>query len=260
MVMHRVFGLALAGLILVAGLGRLSAEESRSKLPGRLGMLADRLGLSEEQADKVKKIHQEFDEKEDPLEQKIASLHREEHQAMARVLTEEQRAKVPEAMKAAWQRVWARLDKKLGLTDEQAERVQKIHDEYGPKFHELAESKAAKGSDYRRLRHQEFQAIRKELTEEQRAKLPGAVREEFHRYRGTEAREQALREAGEKLGLNEEQKEKLQKVREEYAPKVKEQVSELRKLHREEREAVEGVLSAEQKTKFQEMLKAHRGE
>jgi Spy/CpxP family protein refolding chaperone len=257
--MHRIAGLTVALLALVVGVGLLTAEEAKeTKHHHRVDALAAKLGLNDEQKEKIQKIHTEFDAKEDPVEHQLWKLHREERDAMSKVLTDEQRAKVPDAIKAEWHSMWEKVDAKLGLSAEQKEKIDKIRDEYGPKFRALAEAKGEKHHDgFRKLRHEEFAAIGKELTDEQRAKLPGIAREEFHMWRNPAARHEHMAAFAEKLGLSDEQKEKVKKVQEEYAPQVKKAAEELHRLHKEEHKEMEAVLTEDQRTKLQELRKTH---
>jgi Spy/CpxP family protein refolding chaperone len=257
--MYRIAGLTVALLALVVGVGQLTAEDAKeTKQHHRLDALATSLGLDAEQKEKIQKIHADFDAKEDPVEHELWKLHREERDAMSKVLTDEQRAKVPDAIKAEWHSMWEKVDAKLGVTAEQKEKLNKIRDEYGPKFRALVEAKSGKKHDqFRKLRHEEFAAISKELTDEQRTKLPGLTREEFHVWRNPAARHAHMAAFVEKLGLNDEQKEKVKKIQEEYTPQVKKAAQELHQLHKDEHTATEAVLTADQRAKWQDLRKKH---
>jgi len=259
MVVYRVAGMALALLALVAGAGRLSADDKKAepaRRHSRQEALAAKLGLSDEQKEQVKKIHHDFDQKEDALEHQLWSLHHEEREAVSKVLTSEQRAKAPELIRKGMEKELDKVADKLGLSSEQKQRVKKIHAGYAPKYRQLA---GQKGKDtrgqFRHLRHEEFAAIRKELTAEQRAKLPGVVREEMHHWRDPAARRKVLKALGDKLGLSDEQKEQVKKAHEEYDPKIGKAVQQLAQVHKEEHEALEKVLTPEQRTKLRELRK-----
>src|SRR5262249_26222176 len=184
MVGHRWAVLTVATLTLATGAGRLAAEEPRAdtgKKHDRVQMLAKRLGLDEKQQDQVKKIREDYDLKTDPVEHMLWALH-----------------------------------------------------------------------------HGEHEAVRKVLNDDQRAKLPVLMREEHHHWRNPVTRHEHMKAVFEKLDLSADQKETIKKIHAEYDPKMKEAHTQLRKLHQEEHEAMEKVLTAEQRTKWQEIRKQHR--
>jgi len=261
MVAYRVAGAALALLVLVAGSGRLSADEKKAEAGrrhDRLEALAHRLGLSDQQKEQVRKIHHEFDQKEDPLEHQLWALHHEERQAIGKVLTKEQRAKVPEVFRAGMEKELDKVGARLGLSSDQKDQIRKIHAKYGPKFRELAKEKGEKSrGQFRHLRHEEFGEVRHVLNEEQRAKLPGVLRSEFRQWRDPAKRRQLLKAFADRIGLDDKQKEQVKEIHQKYDPQVQQLTDQLAKLHHQEREAVEKVLTAEQRTKLQELRKAH---
>jgi len=260
MVWHRFAVLAVATLALAAGGLRAEEPKEPGKKHDRLEMLATKLGLDDKQKEELRKIHQEFDKKSDPVEHQIWALHHEEHEAIRKVLTDEQRTKAREAMKEMKEKEFEKLATKLGLSDDQKRKISEIREKYEPKFHELAAMKE-KGENvhkqFRELRHEFLDAVRPDLTEEQRAKLPILLREEHHYWRNPEVQREHLKAVLDKLDLSAEQKEKIKKIQDEYEPKIKDEVSQLKKLHHEEHEAMEKVLTAEQRTKWQELRKHH---
>src|SRR5258708_6538639 len=89
----------LAGTVLVlAGGGSLSADGGKSPASdtrhNRLEVLATKLGLNDQQRLEIHKIHADFSKKTGPLQQQLKALHRDQREAMSKVLTEEQRAKL----------------------------------------------------------------------------------------------------------------------------------------------------------------------
>jgi Spy/CpxP family protein refolding chaperone len=220
--------------------------------------LAKKLGLSAEQQNKLNKMCADYDAKEDAIEGRLWPVYQDRFRAMNKELTEEQRAKLPEAMRAARENTWANFHRMLGLNREQEERMHKTHDEYAPKFRKLAETRDAKPADFRRLRHQEFAALGKELTEEQRAKLPLVIQEESQRWHTPEFQQEQIKLFSDKLGLSDEQKERIRKVNDEYASKLKEPTEELRKLYKAECDAMEGNLTEAQRNKLDELRKTIR--
>jgi Spy/CpxP family protein refolding chaperone len=258
---------ALATLALVAGVG-LTADppqanqHARGQHAGqghghhsRADALAKRLGLSDEQKQNIHKIHQEYDQKEDPIEHQIVALHHEEREAMGKVLTEEQRQKARQLLREGMRKEFEKIGSELNLSAEQKEKIGKVRHEYEQKFHQLASKGEHKQGQLRDLRREEFHAIRQQLNEEQRHKLPGILRAEFHTWHNSATRHEHMKALADKLDLSSQEKEQLHKIHEEYGHKIHPLVEQLRKVHHAEREAVAQVLTPEQRTKFQELVK-----
>jgi Spy/CpxP family protein refolding chaperone len=264
MVGHRWAVLTVATLTLATGAGRLAAEEPRAdtgKKHDRVEMLAKRLGLDEKQQEQIKKIREDYDLKTDPVEHMLWALHHGEHEAVRKVLNDDQRTKLAAALKEMRQKEFDTMADKLGLSADQKKKIGQIREEFEPKFHELALSRE-KGENvhkqFRELRHDFLEAVRPELTDDQRAKLPILMREEHHHWRNPATRHEHMKAVFDKLNLGAEQKEKIRKIHEEYDPKIKTEHTQLRQLHQEEHEAMEKVLTADQRTKWQEIRKQHR--
>jgi len=262
MLLHRivgVVGLAFLSLFALAATDRLAAEDEPKAKTGMMDALAKRLGLSDEQKAKVEKICSDYDAKEDAIANRIWTSHHDQFQAMNKELTEEQRAKLPEAMRAARHNMWANFNRMLGLSRDQQERMEKIHDEYASRFRKLTETKDVKPADLRKLRYQELAALGRELTEEQRAKLPVILNEEAQRWHNPEFQQEQIKLFQDKLGLSDEQKERMKKIHEEYTSKSKEPNEEMRKLFKAKCDAMEGAMSEPQRTKLEELRKTfHR--
>jgi Spy/CpxP family protein refolding chaperone len=257
---HHVGVTALALLLLSGRTWLSAAEEPATRGHSRLDALAAKLNLTDDQKEKIKAIHADYDKKEDALRQQMGELRTQLHEALSKNLTESQRARVPEILKEERDKEFAKIAEELGLTPDQKQRVGKIRAEYDAKIHQLEEKK---GQDHyaqlRHLRHEEFAAMRQELNDAQRAKAPGILREEFHQWRNPVTRAQHLAGIADKLELSPEQKEKMKTVLDEYRPKIEKLAGQFREDHQEERQAVEKVLTPEQRTKFEDLVKAHRG-
>jgi len=264
MVRFRFAVLPVAVLALAATGGRFLADDKSesAKKHDHLERLAVKLGLDDKQKEAIRKIHTDFDVMADPVEHQIWALHHEEHTAMHKVLTDEQRAKAPAALKALADQEFAKASAELKLSDEQKAKIDKIRAEYEPKFHELASGKE-KGEkahkQFGELRHKMVSAIRAELTDEQRDKLPAFVREEHRFWRNAESRREMYKALGDKLGVSAEQKAQFRKLHDEYDPKIKALHAELKKMHQDEMASIEKVLTEEQKAKMKELHKARLG-
>jgi len=260
MVRFRLAVLPVAVLALAATGGRFLADDKGepAKKHDHLERLAVKLNLDAKQKEAIHKIHADFDTRADPIEHQIWALHREEHEAMHKVLTATQRAMAPEVLKGMADQEFQKASAPLKLTNEQKTKIDKIRAEYEPKFHELAGDKE-KGErvhkQFRELRHHMVSAIRAELTDEQCDKLPAFEREEHRFWRNAESRHEMYKALGEKLGVNAEQKDHFRKLHEEYDPKIKALHAELKKLHQDEHAAIEKVFTEEQRTKWKEMHK-----
>jgi Spy/CpxP family protein refolding chaperone len=257
---HRIAVLTMTVLALTAGGTLLRAEETSPKRHGSLEALTAKLGLSDQQQEAIRKIHADWKTNTAPIKQQLRTLHQEKRQAMKQVLTAEQRAMLPEIRKAASDKKWQAVAAKLGLSDEQKERVEKTRSEYARKFQDLAAKKGETTREqFRTLRHEKIQAIRSILTPEQSAKLGAMVRAEKQERRNPEHRQAFWKGIGEKLSVTAEQKEQFQKIRADFASKMEKPAAQLKQLREEKRIAVEKVLTPEQRAKFQELRKS-RGE
>jgi len=257
MVRFRSIAFAVAGLALAANSGRFFAEEPAKKNE-HLEKLAAKLKLDDKQKEQIRTIHADFDAKADPVENQLWTLHHEEREAAHKVLTAEQRARAPEILKGLADQEFQKATAVLKLSDEQRAKVAKIREEYEPKFKEAATGKETgekAHKQFRELRHQVVAALRAELNDEQREKLPLVLREEHRFWRNPERRRELFKALGEKLDVNAEQKEQFRKLHDEYDPKIKPLHAELKKLHQEEYAAVEKVLTEEQRAKWKELHK-----
>jgi Spy/CpxP family protein refolding chaperone len=260
---YRRFTVLACTVLVLAGGRLLRACEEKGAAPEarhhRLDALAAKLGLSDQQKEEIQKIHADFARQAAPLREQLGALHHDKREAMSKVLTEEQRARAKEVLKAEWETRWQATAARLNLTDEQKQRVEAIRREYAKQFEDLAGQKGEKQRDqFRALRHKQYQAIGRELTDEQRAKLGEIVRQEFRQRRDPAARMAFWKSVGEKLGVSPEQKEQFQKLHAAYAAKAEKPAAQLRELRRQEHAAVAKVLTEEQRARLQE-LRQDRG-
>jgi len=246
--------LGVFALLLLAG-NWLCADDKKPPAAGhdRLEALASKLGLSSEQKEKLKKIHDDFDKKEDPLEAQVRHLRHEEHEAAHKILTEEQRKKLPALMKAEMESELHDIAGKLSLTSKQREHIHKIRADFDAKIEKLGKEGEKAAAQVRELRHKEFEAIRHELTDAQREKVPGLFREEVREWRDPAQRRKHMKALQEKLGLSEEQKKEMDQLHAKYDPQLDKLHTELQELHKQEHEAMNKVFTEEQRKKLQEL-------
>jgi len=259
MVWHRMVGTALVVAALALGL-RLAADEPKKPDPAakpqsRLEAMAARLGLDDKQKEEITKVHTDFEKKLGDLEHQLGVLRHNEHEAMSKVLTDEQRAKLPAALKAARDKDLEAMAAKLGLTTEQKTKLETVLDEHEKKFLELA----AKGDEgraaFHEVRHAFHEAIGKELTQAQREMLPGLLREEYREWREPETRRAHLKAIGDELGLKDEQKAQLKTIHEDFDKQTKEPLAQLKQTREDEHKAVMNVLTPDQQTKLEQFRK-----
>lgn len=261
---HRFAVTAFTILALAAGSGRVSAqEEERNKAEGtrfnRLEGLEAKLGLNDQQKQDVGKIQADFERKAEPLEQQLWKLHTQEHAAMCKVLSEQQRTKVRDVVKEVWQAEAQKIAARLNLTDDQKQQVRKIHEEYGPKFCALMEKEDADTfKEGRELRSRALKELRGVLTADQRAMLPGIMHHEFQRMHDAANRREQMKTIADKLELSNDQREQLQKLQADYNRQMEQPTAQFKQIHEDEVASISKVLTPEQRAKFEAAFKAKR--
>lgn len=260
MLWHRMAVTALAILALAVG-GRLVADEPKAEPPGkghdRLEAMAAKLGLNDQQKEEIKKIHTDFDQKSSDIEHQLFALHHEEHEAMGKVLTDDQRAKLPGLLKAMRDKELEKIAGEIGLNADQTKKLETVREDRETKFHEVAGQQGDEArARFRELRHELFEAIGKELTAEQKEKLPGVLREEYHQWRDPVSRREHLKALGDELGLNDDQKGQIKKIHGDFDQKTEPLTAQLKETRQAEHAAVDKVLTDDQRTKLAELRKA----
>jgi Spy/CpxP family protein refolding chaperone len=246
--------------VAVAGVA-LRADEKRNTTESIHQMWLDatvrELGLNDKQKQEISTIQTECRNKAEPLMKQLSMLKHEEYQEMRGALTEQQLAKLPDVLRTVWDREGQRIADGLGLNKEQRERIEKIKEEHRPKFRELFSQKGEKAADRAHELKAEFlAAIGKELNDEQRVRFPSVLHHEMARMHEKAAREQCEKEVSEGLGLTAEQKEKFQKIEQQFDPKVDKVLAELKQFHQDEKGRLEKVLTPAQRMKFEELCKS----
>jgi Spy/CpxP family protein refolding chaperone len=238
--------------------GGVYADEAASKAKEHciLNAIAKKLGLSDQQRDQFRKIHDEFEAKAQPIQNELWKLRHEQHQAMKQVLTEQQRAELPNVIKMEMGNKLREIGDKLALTDDQRKQAEQLFNEYCTKFQDLDKEQGANvQGQFRALKHAEFEAFCGLLTDEQRVKLPGVLKEEMALWRSEDAQAKMRNEIAEKLNLTADQREKIEKICTEAGPKIEKQKTDLRQNWKDAHAAVAKVLTEEQRTKFLELTK-----
>jgi hypothetical protein len=252
--------------------GDEKADPQRERLdpfdPAKAG-----LRLNDTQQEKIRKIQEEFFKKVNPVNFRLWSTYKTEQKALLGILTDSQKAMLFETLQALRTKERQRVAAKLGLNDAQKDRLAKLADEYEPRFRVLVgrEGEAVhKGIADLRL---DFRAaVRAELTESQRGKMAAILREApgmlsvIRDDAGLAfafltsgpahfAQSQYQDEFAGKLGLSAEQRQQFAKIAAEYGPAIQKTGAEMLALLRQQTEAIEKVLTDEQRTGWREYRK-----
>jgi len=236
----------------------LAAQEERREnaRADHMSFFLSKLNLSDQQRQEVQKIRADFEKREEPIEQQLWMTCQQERTAMQKVLNDEQRKKVPTALRAIWEKEANRIGAELGLNDNQLKRCAQIRQEYFPKFHAIMERNDDNGfKQASELKREAIKEVMGILNEEQRAKLPGVLRAEFHRMHDKAARQEQVNAFAEQLGLGNEQREQVKKLCDEYNQKLEKPITQFKQLHREATTAVERILTPEQRERLQTLEK-----
>jgi Spy/CpxP family protein refolding chaperone len=241
----------------------------RDALSERIQSAAENLALTAEQRQKIRELHGPFAEKYRANRDARRDLVEAELKAIAADLSPEQREKARQyvegrmAHAAVAQSVAERLRtaaEKLGLTDEQRNKIRETHATFVDKYR-------AAGRERRALLHDELKAISEQLTSDQRDRVkdfcedrvvvvgieidpndPDAIAE----LRETIA--DRLRAVADKLGLTEEQRNKIREAHAAFMEKYEAQKTQRRDLRREELKALGAVLTPEQLEKVKSYI------
>lgn len=241
----------------------------REALMDRLQAAGEKLSLTPEQKAKIRELHAPFAEKYRAHRAERRDLVQAELKAINEELTPEQREKAKQyiegrmvyapLLRSVAERLHAAADK-LGLTEEQRNKIREIHASYRNRYHDLADERRA-------LLHEELKAIGEQLSSDQRDRVrdycedravvvgmafdpddPDAIAQ----LRETIA--DRLRATADKLGLNDEQRTKIRDIHASYADKYEAQRTKRRELRREELKAMGETLTPEQQAKVRSYI------
>lgn len=247
-------------LALVAALFSVAAAQAADDAAGKnhcvLDAFAKKLEFTPEQKTQVAAIHEDAEKKLAPLCESIWLLHWTHHQNVLQILSAEQRNELPNIVKAERTRMLKQFSDKLALTDDQKAAVEKMCNEYGPKFQQLDPKDPKVSEKFQSLKSEHFEAFCRILTDDQRVKLPALIQEELQAGRTPSSKSELRNAMVEKLGLTDDQKQRLDKVCDEYATKIEEQKTRIRDLCKEKQAAIEKVLTEPQRTRFRDYVKA----
>ena len=253
-------------IALTAGWGSLAAaqetkdrqgqQQQHGMMHARLETLTAKLNLNKQQQEAIQKIFTEFDEKTGRLDRQLWTLHDQECTSLIKILTDDQRNKLPAVLKQEREQELNKIAMRLGLTDDEKQRIRAVCEKFEPQFEQLIHQKADTNVNrVHELRHEVLTAVQNALGDEHRGKLPGILREEFQQWHDPAMRSQHLNEIADKLSLNDNQREQARGIIAEFDKQRKEPVAQLHQMQTEERAAVEKLLNDEQRNKLRELLK-----
>lgn len=246
----------LAVVIAILGIGAIFVN-AQEKKHDRADALAAKLGLNDQQKEEIRKVYADFQTKLDPIEDQLWMAHHEARAEFEKVLNGDQRAKAPDVMREAKEKELRSIADKIGLTDQQRQRVQKTLMQYEGKFKDLAARDPADArKEFRELKHGLFAAVGQELTDEERIRLQGVMREEFNHWREPTFRQEHVKALEDKLAMNAEQRTQADKIIAQCEQKSEKPLAQLKELCQQERAAVDKVLNEEQRTKLNQIMKS----
>jgi Spy/CpxP family protein refolding chaperone len=239
-------------------------EQLRETVAERLESVADELGLTAEQREKIRKIHAGYTEKCQAQRDARRALRREEFTALGAVLTPEQRDKIKDAVeertvtikegtaKRKWPEVASLRDSivdrlesaadNLGLADEQRAKIRESFKPFAQKYRDQR-------AEHRKLVEDELKAVGEVLTAEQRKMLRLYVAGRVVRAAADRSVTDRLQAAADKLGLTADQRARIVEAHESYADKFRDMREGRRALLGEEMRAIAEILTPEQREK-----------
>lgn len=253
--LNRTFAVSVATITMALTSGVFSASAADKK-GDRTEALAKRLSLNDQQTTEIRKIYADYEAKMEPIAGQLWSAHREARAEMSKMLTDEQRVKLPEVIKEERSRELQPISARLGLNEEQQAKVGKTVTDFEKKFCDLA---AGKNGDDRKqfieLKHEMFAAVCQDLTDDQRIRLPLVLRDEFHRMTNTQVQNDHVKVIEAKLALSGEQKTQIAKLLADCNQKSEKPIAQLTEMCQEENKAIEKVLTKEQQTTLEGIMK-----
>jgi hypothetical protein len=260
---YRRFSALVCMVVVLVGGKLVCAKQTQDTAPQarchRLEALASELGLSAQQKEEIATIHADFAKNACPLQQLMRALRQEQREAMRQILTQDQRARVKEVIQAQREAKWQAIAARLNLGDVQKERIDEIRRAYAQRFADLAAQQGEhERHQFRDLRHEKYQAIARQLTDEQRVSFGEMVPRAYGQHRDSGARVAFWKSVGEKLGTSPEQKDQFKMIHTVCAAKMESPKAQFQQLRQESRAAMLRVLTEEQRVRFLEIRQEGR--
>jgi Spy/CpxP family protein refolding chaperone len=256
------------------GLPRFTA--ARDTLAERAQSAAEKLGLTSEQRQKMIEALSSHADRHAALKARCREAAESEFKAIAAVLNPQQREKARECFEdrvviaAAAKSVADRLNAvadMLDLTSNQRQQIVETHSQFAAKYRALR-------SDRKELMQEELKAIAAILTPEQRENVKDFCEDRVTIIQvspsgqGPAEAVKALKETiserletvADKLGLSDDQRNKIRGVRAAFADKFKLQRDQRKTLRQQELQALQGILTSEQRAKVKDVVEDHSEE
>lgn len=196
--------MALAAFVVTGACAQDQSTDLTDRSKGRHRMdKMQQLNLTDEQKTEVKSINEDFKQQMTDLKKsedkitvtewksKMATIRKDHHEKMQKVLTDEQKASLKNSkhehnadMKKHGARRLEHMKKELNLTDDQVSALKKNHEEMGQKFKTLREDKSLtedqKKVEMKKFKDQQHENLKSILTEEQMQKLEQQKKQHKH--------------------------------------------------------------------------------
>ena len=238
----------------------------------KLQSVAERLGLSQEQRDKIKETHRSFEARRQALRDQRRELHQSDLKSISDILTPNQRTQVDDliddrvdAQKAdegpvAWAEEALLHDsfahkvrvaaEKLGLTPEQRYQIK-----------ERLAGSVEKYREHRRARRElveaEFKAVAEVLSPEQREKAHRYLEHRLVTASIIQSVSERLQAAADKLGLTAEQRQRIIDTYRNYDDKYEKLCDDRRELLKSELKSAGEILTPDQREKVRNYFQDH---
>jgi Spy/CpxP family protein refolding chaperone len=249
---------------------RARYSANRDTLAERLQAAADKLGLTEEQREKIRQACAQFAQQHRQNREARRALVEAEFQQIAKALTPEQREKARRAIServvlaVCTQRLADRLEDAadtLKLTDEQRQKIRKQVEASASQFEQAREERQA-------LLHKELKAISEILTPEQRQQVRDfchdrvvVIKLDVDALRDPQVREmlketvaERVEAAADALKLTDDQRQKIREKSKEFMAEYKAQREKREQMRRAELEAISAILTPQQRQQVQDFV------
>jgi Spy/CpxP family protein refolding chaperone len=238
----------------------------------KLQAVADRLGLTQEQREKIKEADRSFLAKRQALREQRRDLYQSDVKSIGEILTPEQRKKVDDLMEdqvnaqkadegpVAWAEEALLHDsfahrlrvaaQELGLTSEQRDQIRARLAGSVEKYREQRRAR-------RELVEAEWKAISDVLTSEQREKARRFLEQRLVTASIAQSVSDRLQAAAEKLGLTSEQRQRIIDTYKNCDEKYEQLADDRRELLKSELKSVGEILTREQREKVRNYFQDH---
>ena len=249
-----ILALAFAGVLPA----RAQEQQPAGNGSNRLDVLARKLNLTDKQKEQVEQIYKDFDRKATPLLKELCKERDDEWQGLQNALSEDQRAKLKEAIKTQAAMELKSIAEKLNLSEEQTKQVEKIRKTFWKKFLNVCMQKGENmAREYRDLCMEATLAGHHVLTPEQRAKLAAVQRKDFGEWHDFIFHHEHLKALGQQLGLSDAQVNQLQEACAGHERKMEQPMAQLKDLCKDGCASLQRVLNADQQARFHEVFPYH---